>query len=297
MAEAINIPQPGAAAAPGSDAAIGVNEIPVDGIENLDGVNVPSDGGDPIAETTKPSDPETLARSFQGRYDRLNATVGPQLREYIEKVGSGNNAATLLSQYEKALNHPELGNAIRNFMQTGQVSLPTARGAEPEEEDYRDPLEVKFETQLAEMRQMVSGLQGQLSTQAASRGVEMVGTYTSSFLDEYPMTVEQKDEFQERLDARMAAMTSQHGAHLLENMTRDGFDAMALPLIKPFLVDIVTRQQNTKKSSLQAMATDAPAVAPTNVAAERHTQPGNPAHFRSVQERARAAARRAFQGQ
>lgn len=283
-------PQPDSAVAAGDDqTGRGSIEIPRDGLDVAPGDNESATGG----TSGEPRKPVPVEEKFQAKYDRLQAKIG-DIASFIDKKGLDSRATVqLLTNLEEMLGHEQLGPIVGEYIRTKKVRLPKAGEDSISMEDDED-FERPWLKDLAPLQEENQRLRSELHEVTRSRSMESITKLTTQFLEKYPMDEEQREHFQEALDSKVAAMDSEHGVRLLKSLNEESFRTLALPLVEPFLDDIVARRLKMKSGQRSALATDSPGIS-TNIAAEAPAASPAPNSRRDVNAQARAAMRRAFQ--
>jgi hypothetical protein len=291
MASELASPQPEPTAA-GADERLLGSEIPTDGLDSVPTIGL--DDGTPTQEPPAPQEDaaEARARKFQGEYDRLQAKVGP-LATTMDNMGlNGDQTSGLLEKLDAALRHPELGQTLLQFFQSGQVPV-TRSPEELEMEELERPWGKEIDSLKNELLGAINGIQSGITTVQRSQGMNAIESHTKRFHESYPMDDAERQEFTDAMDKRIAAMSSDSGVALLQNLDWEGYRMMAIPLIEEFRPKIEARRLAQSREGKQAMATGAIGLAAQE--AEAPARPAGQPLARNKQEliqQARASARR-----
>ncbi len=245
------------------------------------------------AEGTAPTAPVVAdktaeERSWQGRYDRLQAAVSKDLLGYVNTYGGGQNVVGFLKQFESLLGNQTLGPIVQTFLKTGQVEMPKPKN-DWEAETTDDPWKQPLNSVLAELQQVKQNL----TDIQRSQGMNAVSDYTKRFLAEYPLDETEKATFGEHMDQKLSALTATpNGSALLKNLDYQTFKSLALPGIESSLDNIIRRRQEKARSNAAARATDAPGRTAGN--GNERTAPTMPTNAQQHAKQVREAFRRAM---
>lgn len=296
MSEPSGSPQSEAAAAEGPEAT----STPPADAGTSEGTGLPNSEASPDGSRDE-SGPEgrgQASEDFEKRFKGLKRThdefmqrTGKTLRQWIDQYG-GESVAQFAAEYDRLLSDPKVGPLVKQLKEKGTVDPSLLRGGdEPdEEEEWYDP---KAKSEVERLRQELAQLKGETFEGAAARAEDRLKSQIEEFLEDYPLSGEDREKFKESLSGEVdGLLKNEQGVKIINNMTKRHFRRIALPIIEEMgaLETLAEKRLQNRISQRQGSATDAPSSAATGgVEGEPKREPA-----RSMEE-IRRRARRAIE--
>lgn len=221
MSAAVEIPQ-----AP--DAAAGTTHAPTDTTVDPKGGAESNSGPQTGATSAQPDPGDYEARLRAGgdfaveenkkiasEKDRINGELSSLRKELggvmdLVKQGHGSEIAGLANAALRLAQHPEYAEVVQAATTpTGPIPARTVAKADPDEDEYVDPLESKLEetrAEIARLEQLVSSKSHQATAREAEKSIE--ANFTKAF-DGYDLLPEQREAMISGAQASLARLTEQ----------------------------------------------------------------------------------------
>lgn len=127
---------------------------------------------------TEAKNQQSRADRAEGQVRELSQRIG-SLEGYFDKGYDGNALASSLGTLETMLNHPQMGELVRSFVQTGTVSSGPRTGRS-EELDDDDVLMTEEERKIQALESEIQDIRGQLGQQGSTLGQQALTRHLES---------------------------------------------------------------------------------------------------------------------
>lgn len=265
-------------------------------------------GGEPYGEPPRSKNirEENALKKIQSEYDRLKNLVGGLTKSrWLQELGP-DGIEKALHQFEAMLTDPAAQGVARRLApnpdgrtwgltpaQRAAAAVDADMPGNGNADEYVEPWEKALNERLAPFEKRISEAIERLGTLSQSNAQEQVARHTRQFLNEYPLSEEERSEFSEAIGRRIASLDPQ----VVVKMGYEQFaDFIGIPAIRKNLGTVFERKRTQKRSHLTSLATDASGV--TSLGAE--TRPDAPVRPKSIaalnRELAEAAERAAREG-